>query len=47
MKTLNIPFDDEDYNKLNSAKIDYEGDTDHAVSWKEFLLAMLKSYENE
>ena len=34
MKTLNIPFDNEDYEKLNKAK--------GLKSWKEFILSLIK-----
>lgn len=47
MKTLNIPLEDKQYKLLNCAKLDYEADKELSVSWKEFLLILLKSYEGE
>lgn len=53
MKTLNITFEDEEFEKLIEAKDKYRKELmkdetyfkDHNLSWHSFILSMLQSHE--
>lgn len=41
MQVLNIPFDDEDFNKIQKIK------DDSKLTWREFLLKVILDYKSE
>ena len=47
MKTLNIPLDDKQFNKLYNCKYDYEVTHETRCSWQKFLMILLNYYEGE